>query len=118
MSGGYVERSISYHHPGAVGSHQLHFREGQLAAFNEITKLLTERGIELYLVFAPITSELYSSYSNYAEFKNLMNHSGHFVDFNEILTLNDSLHFYDKSHLNQNGVELFNLALIDSLLIN
>lgn len=35
-----------------------------------------------------------------------------YYNFNERLILNDSLHFYDSNHLNQNGVELFNEELI------
>ena len=38
-----------------------------------------------------------------------------YYNFNEILTLNDSLSFYDYDHLNQNGVELFNKKLIELL---
>jgi hypothetical protein len=37
---------------------------------------------------------------------------GTLYDFNEILTLNDTLHFFDSHHLNQNGVEIFNNELI------
>jgi hypothetical protein len=38
-----------------------------------------------------------------------------YYNFNEKMTLNDSLHFYDANHLNQNGVELFNEKLIELL---
>ena len=38
-----------------------------------------------------------------------------YYNFNKIVTLNDSLHFYDSHHLNQNGVEIFNKRLIKIL---
>ena len=33
----------------------------------------------------------------------------------ELISLNDSLHFYDSDHLNQNGVVIFNKKLIEVL---
>ena len=41
-----------------------------------------------------------------------------FYNFNEIIDLNDSLHFFDSHHLNQNGVKIFNNKLIELLDIN
>jgi hypothetical protein len=36
-------------------------------------------------------------------------------DFNTIINLDDTLHFYDSNHLNQKGVEVFNHSLISEL---
>ena len=41
---------------------------------------------------------------------------GTYYNFNEMISLDDSLHFYDSHHLNQNGVNIFNAKLIDVLL--
>ncbi|HQW41813.1 MAG TPA: hypothetical protein PK149_11635, partial [Flavobacteriales bacterium] len=38
-----------------------------------------------------------------------------FLDMNGVTGLADSTHFYDRHHLRQQGVILFNNALIDSL---
>jgi hypothetical protein len=38
-----------------------------------------------------------------------------YYDFNNIVELDDSLHFFDRHHLNQKGVEKFNNKLIDVL---
>lgn len=40
---------------------------------------------------------------------------GNYYNFNEILDLNDSLYFFDKFHLNQKGVEIFDRKLIKIL---
>jgi hypothetical protein len=42
-----------------------------------------------------------------------MNQYADYYNFNEMMSLNDSLHFYDAHHHNQNGVELFNEKLIE-----
>ena len=39
--------------------------------------------------------------------------NSNYFNFNKILSLNDSLHFYDSHHLNQAGVEIFNGRLIE-----
>ena len=38
-----------------------------------------------------------------------------YYNFNEIITLNDTLYFYDSHHLNQDGVNIFNKKLIELL---
>jgi len=38
-----------------------------------------------------------------------------YYNFNELITLSDSVHFYDSHHLNQSGVDVFNNALLDLL---
>ena len=38
-----------------------------------------------------------------------------FYDFSNLRGINTANHFYDDSHLNQAGVELFNAALIQQL---
>ena len=39
-----------------------------------------------------------------------------YYNFNNLISLDDSLHFYDPHHLNQLGVETFNTNLIDLLI--
>ena len=53
---------------------------------------------------------------NCAEIANLIfNNSSEYYNFNTLLNLEDSLHFYDSHHLNQTGVERFNTKLIEIL---
>lgn len=116
ISGGYVEKEIEYFkdnvcHP----SKEWEFNESQFEEFAEIIELFNERNIDIVLVQAPITSSLYNSYENNAEFDSLMSNFGLYYNFNEMLDLSDSLHFYDSDHLNQNGVEIFNRELVSVL---
>jgi hypothetical protein len=70
------------------------------------------------LVFAPVTTSEYEALGDMTLFNNQMRDLGDYYNFNEIMTLNDSLHFYDAHHLNQHGVELFNQRLIELLSLN
>ena len=47
--------------------------------------------------------------------KNTISTFGNYIDFNEVLQLDDSC-FYDEDHLNQKGVELYNHCLIEEFI--
>ncbi|MEO1588091.1 MAG: hypothetical protein AAFS00_12440, partial [Bacteroidota bacterium] len=64
---------------------------------------------------APITSTAYRSHPNQEVYDEIFRQLGDYQNFNGKLPLVDSLHFYDAHHLNQEGVEIFNHALLDSL---
>ncbi len=115
VSGGYVEKDLSYYKYVSNQAWSINLLEHQLIKFREIEQMIREAGIELILIFAPITSSSYKSYLNLPEFKQSLSNDQNYYDFNEILTLDDSLHFYDSHHLNQIGVELFNKKLIEIL---
>ena len=67
-------------------------------------------------MMAPITNNLYESYENTTEFEDLVKKTDlDYINFNGCVPLDDSLHFYDAHHLNQNGVEIFNSVCIDTL---
>ena len=78
-------------------------------------KELEIRNIPVILVYAPISKVHYESYTNTDYFDSLMSSYSDYYNFNEIVYLNDSLHFSDSHHLNQSGVELFNKKLIEIL---
>ena len=81
--------------------------------FEQIVKTIKEKEIELILVYAPITKKHYETYSNNKYYDSLMSSYGNYYNFNEIMNLEDSSHFYDSHHLNQNGVQLFNEKLLN-----
>ena len=112
---GYVEREVTYFRYLSYPPKEIYFRQENIAALKRIITKLKEKKIPYYLVQAPITSARYSSYSNLKEYESLIKPLGDYIDFNKILKLDDSLHFYDAYHLNQDGVERFNDALIDTL---
>lgn len=115
ISGGFVENSIEFYSPTPFEKEKIKLNNYQLESFSEIVQILKKRKIELILVYAPITQVKFDSYSNTRYFDSLMSTFSVYYNFNDIVTLNDSLHFIDSHHLNQNGVENFNNKLIEVL---
>lgn len=112
-SGGYVEKELRFNKPSKMESKEISLNENQLESFSDIVHMIKENDIELILVYAPITKVKYESFRNNKYFDSIMNQYADYYNFNEMMSLNDSLHFYDAHHLNQNGVELFNEKLIE-----
>jgi len=115
ISGGFVETKIGYFKPTQFERQEIRLNQLQLESFSEILQILKSKNIKLILVYAPIPKVNYDSYINNSYFDSLMNKYSEYYNFNEIIFLNDSLHFYDSHHLNQNGVELFNKKIIEIL---
>lgn len=120
IAGGFVEREMHYYDSKTkdiknTKDTTVNYREDQLKALDDIITLIKEKDIELILMNAPVTSYAYNSYTpkQKEEFDDLMRSYGNYIDFNTVLKLNDSLHFFDPYHLNQHGVELFNKKVID-----
>lgn len=114
ITGGYVERKLEcfehkkYDHPKYWA-----FNHDQLHILEEIIQIFEDKNIDFLLVYAPVTPNLYNAYQNNNAFDQLMNTTGHYVNFNPLVNLDDSLHFYDSHHLNQHGVTLFNTKVIE-----
>lgn len=115
IPGGYVEKQLSYYWHVEHAAKHWRFNDRQFEAFEEAVVMLVERGVELILVYAPITSTLYSSYATHEIFDEKMSTLGSYYNFNLIMDLDDSAHFYDSHHLNQIGVELFNEKVLELL---
>ena len=117
ISGGFVERKTAYfkhHQPYKPQANVV--KDYQLACFKKSIADLLRSGIKVILVQAPITSALYKSYTNNEEFDSLMQiEKVPYYNFNTLVSLDDSLHFYDGHHLNQDGVVLFNKKLLEIL---
>lgn len=114
ISGGYVQRKEQ----AFDGSHdtiKYEIKEEQWYAFVEVIELLKNEGIVVVLVQAPVSSFEYSKFNNHSLFDSTMSSYTRYYNFNTILNLDDSLHFYDSHHLNQKGVEIFNNTLIELL---
>ena len=84
----------------------------QFEAFEKIIARLKDEKIRFILVYAPIASSLYKSYTNQKAFDKKMSGFGDYYNFNVIIQLDDSLHFYDADHLNRKGVEVLNENLL------
>ncbi|MBL6664128.1 MAG: hypothetical protein ISP71_08520 [Flavobacteriales bacterium] len=114
ISGGYVQRDdVQFEHKSPL---EKNITPEQLKAFKEVVSWVKSKDIELILVQAPVTTAEYHSYADNAGFDKLMQDYSSYYNFNTLIMLDDSLHFYDPHHLNQLGVETFNAELIDLLI--
>jgi hypothetical protein len=114
ISGGFVESDLLYNKKWKL--HQelkpLEFRNDQLAAFNRIIKLIKNKNIKLLLVQVPTSKKVFQSVSNMRYCDSLLSTYGNYINYNYLLNLNDSAHFSDPDHLNQQGVIIFNNFMI------
>lgn len=116
ISGGYVQRD---HRTNTLER----FRPGpkvepyafQERSFERLLEVIRAKQIAVVLVNPSVTRPYYEHYNELHAFSEQMGALAPYVDMNEILSLDDSLHFYDSHHLNQNGVELYNAAVIEQL---
>lgn len=115
ISGGFVERDIEFYKVTELSNRTFSPRFDQLESFSRIVEVLKSEKIKFFLIYVPITKNQYNSYNNNDDFDSLMSSHGPYYNFNKLISLNDSLHFFDSHHLNQNGVNLFNEKLIDVL---
>jgi hypothetical protein len=117
VSNGFVERTTGHF---VVPPHERTpsartARKDQLTAFRRMMERLRRENREVVLVEAPITHWRYRSLLNHTEHERLMKSFAPYINMNGMAGLDDSTHFYDSNHLNQQGVEIFNAALLDSL---
>jgi hypothetical protein len=115
IEGGFVEKKPSHFHPVIYSRQNWNLSKKQFDAFERILSDVKRRNIKLILVYAPITSSFYNSFANNRTFDTIISRYGRYYNFNEIIHLSDSIHFYDAHHLNQKGVEIFNKKLIGIL---
>ena len=114
ISGGYVQRDdVQFEYQKPL---EKNINPKQMIAFKKLVNWVKSKDIELILVQAPVTTTEYNSYADNAGFDKLMQDYSSYYNFNNLITLDDSLHFYDSHHLNQLGVETFNADLVDLLI--
>lgn len=117
IPGGYVENTrLDYRGNQAIIT-DFEFNTLSLEAFADMIALVKDRGIRYHLVYVPITKPLYRAVSRQSDFESIMATYGGYHDFNKILSL-DSTYFYDRHHLNQRGVVVFNDTLIKRVLLS
>jgi len=115
ITGGYVEKEMRHYKVKSHKNRTWSFNDNQLSEFEAIVTMIRDANIDLILVQAPVTPSLYSSFQDNISFDSTMSGYSTYYNFNEILQLDDSFHFFDSNHLNQNGVDVFNNKLIDVL---
>ncbi len=88
----------------------------QMEALKEIVDLLNKKNIPHLLVQPPVTSFLLKEHQKAFEVDTFFTSIGRYINFNPHTYLNDTLHFFDSRHLNQEGVEIFNTVFIEEVL--
>lgn len=115
VSGGFVERDLEYYSAQGDEHHAPLVENERLRNLDTLLTALRSKQVKVALVRAPVTEHLRSTIEERSAFAQAMAERAYFIDAHDLVTLDDSLHFYDISHLNQRGVELFNAALIERL---
>jgi len=115
IEGGFVERELMFYKSKKFEKIKWKYNKDFFDSLQHIVKILKDRNIEFILVQAPVTSDLYNSYINNDDFDREIKKYGDYYNFNEILYLNDTLHFQDYHHLNRKGVEEFNKSILNIL---
>lgn len=117
ISGGFVEKKLKFYQAEKIDENKkAELNETQMKSFKAIVELTKKEGINLILVQAPVTKATYQAYTNNDYFDHEMKQYSTYYNFNKIISLHDSLDFFDGHHLNQNGVIKFNQALIKQVL--
>ncbi|MBL0340160.1 MAG: hypothetical protein IPP71_04095 [Bacteroidetes bacterium] len=114
--GGFVEKKLSRFENRKHPVEKWNLDAGQLKAFESVIRFLKQEKCNFVLVQAPVTRSLYHAKTNNSEIDTFFSTYGRYFNFNEVaLPLDDSLHFYDSDHLNQEGVVIFNTAFIKAM---
>ncbi len=117
IPGGYVQHEeTTSDTSAAAGTTRGRLKVFQWHAFQRTIALFKERGVPVVLVEAPTTRNFHQElHATPSEVDQWLRAKPNFLDMNGVTGLADSTHFYDRHHLRQQGVILFNNALIDSL---
>ncbi len=113
--GGFVERKVTYNKDTLFSKSKWNLNKKQLLLFESIAETISLSKTDLILIKAPITKSRYEAFSNNDEIDQYFSKKGIYYNFNYLLELNDTLHFYDSHHLNQNGVNLFTEQVVERL---
>ena len=115
IDGGFVEITHELYKEHRFEQQKWKYNKDQFESFKNIVDLIDRKNIKLVLIQAPVTSDLYNSYQNNNEFDIEMRKYGDYYNYNEMLQLIDTTHFFDFHHLNNNGIKVFNMAVLDFL---
>jgi len=119
IEGGFVEKKIKYNkNINQNFTQEWGMRNDQLNEFRKNISILKKRKVPYLLVRVPLTKTSYQARKNNLYIDSLFSSEGSFINFQNKVKLSDSLDFLDNVHLNQNGVEKFNLEVIKHLEIN
>lgn len=119
IRGGYVERKITaFKGKKSYPSEKRNMLKSQKRALERTINTIKRLNYNLIIVQTPVTRKYYESFLDHDEIDAYLTSLATYYNFNKMLNLSDSQYFYDYHHLNQNGVEIFNEALISVMHTN
>lgn len=113
IKGGYVENNMSNVDTNIARS-VITSKDIQINSFHLLLDKLRKRNIPFILVQTPITKAKLNSFENIRDFDEIFKKEGRYLNFNDVMNL-DNTFFLDDHHLNQKGVNAYNLKLISEL---
>ena len=114
VDGGYVERPVEHFSPVPFNRRSYVADPHQLRALRRCVDLLRERGVSYAFVRVPITKINLQAYDE-GDFGDRMREMAPYFD-DCPSAIDDSLHFFDGEHLNQDGAEAYCRYLCDSII--
>jgi len=115
IAGGFVEtvRKGSSNPDDEFQPYEITINPAQLNYLQKIIETLKMKRIHVVLVTTPVSDRYFNSIVNYDDWKQTImesteNYDVEFIDFNDCKHLTASELFYDKDHLNSDGVRAFN----------
>jgi hypothetical protein len=112
ISGGYVKREITTNKQKGKLQQDWELNGIQWESFTAIIEKFKKSSAKILIVHSPRNSG-YNYRNGDKLFKYLQNRNIPYYDYKKLKFINDSIHFYDTSHMNQNGVDLYNKFLLD-----
>lgn len=106
VSGGFVEKELSYYKKQNHPDKNWKENPKQLKAFKRIIDYIKEQKYPVVFIHAPTTKIFYKARKNNLYYDSLISSYGKYFNLNELLNVDDSLHFFDYHHLNVKGAEI------------
>ncbi|MDH0658594.1 MULTISPECIES: hypothetical protein [unclassified Empedobacter] len=116
-STGYVESKFKNNIFNKENYTSWDLRDSQKEELINNIEFIKSKGIDVYIIQAPITKTLYNSINNNKDVDVFLSNLGNYKNYQNLVELRDSTDFYDNNHLNQIGVEKFNAILSKDLKI-
>lgn len=113
IAGGYVERELTTRTVMKGIAQNWKFDEKQWQAFVVIIDYLKNSNSKLIVLHSPKQGN-FEYYLDDKLRKFFDTNNVHFYNYNKLDFINDSIHFYDASHMNQKGVNLYNNFILKS----
>lgn len=118
IPGGFVERTLKAdeYNGQRIAPVHLEMNDMQLKSLNNIIRILKEKNIKLILVQTPFTPDKFASVTNRDSLDHYLSSlkDATYYNFNDT-NIYKSNYFFDFTHLNNKGVEMYDSILINKL---